>query len=88
MGKRKPGLCIGQGHQWCLAAELAILASSVVSVLECEGTLYHFVKTAHGDLVEELLFVVVVELLDHAISPVLSHGDEPQLDSEMKAQAD
>ena len=87
-GETKFGLCIAQGHQRCLPSQFAVSVSAVVSVLEGQGTRDQFVKAGHGDLIEELLFVVVVKLFDHTVSPRLSHWDEPQLDSEMKAQAD
>ena len=84
----KFGICIAQGHQRCLPAQFAVSVSAVMSVLEGQRTRDQFIKAGHGDLIEELLFVVVVKFLDHTVSPGFSHWDEPQLDSEMKAQAD
>ena len=57
-------------------------------VLKGLGTRNQFIKAGHGNLVEEFLFVVIVKLLNHTVSPGLSHRDEPQLYSYLKAQTD
>jgi hypothetical protein len=45
-------------------------------------------QAGHGDLIEELLLVVIVKFLNHTVSYSLGHWNKPQLNSEIQTQSD
>jgi hypothetical protein len=57
-------------------------------VLEDKGLSFQFVFGGHGDLSQELLLVVIVELLHDSVSPWLVHRNEPGLGFVVKTQSD
>jgi hypothetical protein len=71
-----------------LTIKFAIAIRAVVSVLVRERFHMELSRGGHDDLGEKLLAVMVVELLDHPVSPRLSDRDKPEVDSVEQAEAD
>ena len=62
------------------------LRLSCMPVLECQRFLPKLYHRGHGDLVEKLLLVMVVEVFDDSVPPRLGGWDEPEFDTIMQAE--
>ena len=68
--------------------EFAIAIGAVVPVFERQRFFPKLYHGRHGDLVEKLLLVMVVEFFDHSVPPWLRRWNEPEIDSIMQAETD
>lgn len=77
----------GQGGKGCFPLELTVTIGAIMLLLEAERLLPKLQHRREDDLVEKLLLVMVIELLDDAVTPRLGRGNEPEMNAIVQAEA-